>query len=452
MSRLRRSTKPLIALLAVAGLVVALSGCVYFKANSLSVSQPGGIGAARVHFMLCTVGSNIACEPNNAEGTAQYLLGIAVPPGSTPPQTVTATSANGGPPIVFTLNEEVAKEIAAASVGVAKELEKTGGTPEEEEDREEVRRFYGGAWPPSGLQGVGYLSAPVQELKGSASEWAVDAEFGLPSAGGSPFTGPFATGIALGFRAVSPEAPSNRPVHCVRIEEVEAPLENPALCAGSSQQSQVGSSDLLIAAQTKATEAFVGGSAPVKFKLNYATTGTTIPSFALKAATSLKGGKASIATGASFVPGLLDPASHRAPTATSEAKVQIPKNAKPGTYEVTLTATAPQGGTSTQVAKLKVTKPKLKLGGVKLNKGNGTATLSVKVPGAGTLTASGNGLVKTKKTAKKARTLKIKIKAKGKAKAQLEELGKAKVKAKISFKPTSGIAVKKSKSITLKQS
>src|SRR4029079_12036708 len=108
---------------------------------------------------------------------------------------------------------------------------------------------------------------------------------------------------------------------------------------------------------------------------------------------------------------------------------------KPGTYDVTLTATAPQGGAVSQVAKLKVTKPKLKFGGVKLNKGKGTATFSVTVPSAGTLTASGKGLVKAKKTAKKAKALKVTIRSKGKTKAQLEELGKAKIKAKISFKP-----------------
>lgn len=444
MSRLPRFTKPLIALLAVAGLVVAVSGCAYFKPNSLTVTQPGGIGTARVHFALCTEPLPI-CEPSEFEGNVQYLLGIAIPPGAVPPQTITAAPVNGGSPIVFTLNEEVAKEMAAASPGIQKLLDEEGADPEE-------RQFIGGPWPPSGLQGVGYLSAPVQESKGPNLEWTVDADFGLPlSADGSPFAGPFAAGIALGFRGVNPELPANRPARCARVDE-ELMSGDVAICLGTNQQSQVGTSDLRIAGPAKATEAFVGGSAPVKFKLNYATTGTTIPSFALKAATSLKGGKASVATGASFVPGLLDPASHRAPTATSEAKVKVPKNAKPGTYEVTLTATAPQGGTASQVAKVKVVKPKLKLGGVKLNKANGTATLTVKVPGAGTLTATGKGIVKAKKKAKKAKKLKIIVKAKGKTKAQLEATGKAKVKAKLSLKPKSGITVKKSKSITLKQS
>jgi hypothetical protein len=444
LSRLRRPAKPLIALLAVAVLVVAVSGCVYFKPNSLTVAQPGGIGSVKVHFELCTEPVP-SCEPSEGEEPVQYLLAIAVPPGSTPPQTITAAPRNGGSPILFTLNEEVAREFEAASPTVQKVLGEEGVPPE-------AKSLIGGPFPPAGLQGVGYLSAPISEPAGPTLEWSVDADFGVPvAADGSPFTGPFAAGIALGIRGVAPEAPENRPVQCARPAEGEEPPKGAAICGGTAQQAQVGTSDLRIAGPSKATEVFVGGSAPVKFKLNYAATGTTIPSFALKAGTSLKGGKASVASGASFVPGLVDPASHRAPTATSEAKVKVPKGAKPGTYEVTLTGTAPQGGTAAAVAKVKVVKPKLKLGGVKLNKANGTAALTVRVPGAGTLTVTGKGIVKAKKKAKKAKKLKITVKAKGETKAQLEATGKAKVKAKLSFKPKSGITVKKSKSITLKQ-
>jgi len=449
-SRLRRPAKPLVAVVAFAALVLALSGCVYFKPNSLTVSQPGGIGSARVHFVLCTLKAP-NCDANPSEGgTAQYLLGIAVPPGSTPPQTVTAAPVNGGAPIVFTLNEEVAREIAAASPGFVQELEKTGGTPEEEAQRKEIQRFYGSVWPPSGLQGVGYLSAPVEEAEGQRFEWAVDADFGLPvAADGSPYTGPFATGIALGLREVTSEFPANRPVHCVRVGDPET--KDVAFCGGTNQQSQTGTSDLRIAAPTKPTPVFVGGSAPVKFKLDYASTASATVGFQLGAVTSAKGAKAIPVTGATFVPGPLDPNSHRASTATSEVKVTVPKKLKPGTYEVTLTATAAQGGAVSQTARLKVTKPKLKLGGVKLNKANGTATIAVKVPGAGTLTLSGKGLVKAKKKARKAKKLKITVKTKGATKAQLAQLGKLKVKAKLTFKPTSGIAAKKTKSITLKQ-
>src|SRR6476659_4113001 len=111
---MRRPAKPLIALVALAGLVLVVSGCAFFKPNSLTVTQPGGIGSARVHFVLCT-NSIPNCQPEEDEETFQYLLGIAVPPGATPPQTITAAPLNGGAPITFTLNEEVANEMAAAS-------------------------------------------------------------------------------------------------------------------------------------------------------------------------------------------------------------------------------------------------------------------------------------------------------------------------------------------------
>lgn len=132
----------------------------------------------------------------------------------------------------------------------------------------------------------------------------------------------------------------------------------------------------------------------------------------------------------------------------------VPKNARPGTYDVTLTAKTAQGATVSQVAKLKVSKAKLSLGGAKLNKTKGIATLSVKIPGAGTVTATGNGIAKVKKPAKKAKKpkrLKLTIKAKGKAKKQLAEEGTAKVTAKITFKPLSGTPVTKTKKITLKR-
>jgi uncharacterized membrane protein len=151
-----------------------------------------------------------------------------------------------------------------------------------------------------------------------------------------------------------------------------------------------------------------------------------------------------------FTPPAPDPSTHRS-SGSDTVTVTIPKTAKPGVYEVTLTAKTAQGGTATQVAKIEVTKPKLKLGKVKLNKGNGTAKLSVGVPSAGTLTVSGKKIVKVKRTAKGPKTLKVTIKSKGKAKKALGSTGKAKVKAKIVFKPSNGDSVTKTKSITLKK-
>ncbi len=441
MSRLRRPAKPLVALAGLAALALVFSACAFIKPNSLSISQPGGIGSARVHFVLCTEPEETSCTPSEDTETVQYLLGIAVPPGSTPPATVTAVPIGGGSPLVFTKSDEVATEIAAASANLHKLAEEEG----------EGGEIGASVWPAAGLQGFGYISNAQQELAGVTFEWNVDADFGLPvPADGSPFAGPFAAGLTLGTREVSPAQPANRPVHCWRFES--EPQEGEAFCFGTIEQKQAGTSDLKIGAP-KQTSVFLGGKAKLSFPFNFATTAASLPSFGLSATSTLS--KAQLKVGNStFTPGAVDPTTHRSPTAPQTVTVTVPKNAKPGTYDVTLTAKTALGGTVSQVAKLKVAKAKIGLGGVKLNKAKGTATLSVKIPGGGTLTASGNGIVKAKKSAKNAKkpkTLKLTIKPKGKAKKLLAEEGTAKVSAKITFKPTSGAPVTKTKKITLKQ-
>jgi hypothetical protein len=312
-------------------------------------------------------------------------------------------------------------------------------TPEEVEAVGKLQELLGKPWPPSGLQAFGYLSGPVDEAEGATQEWSVDADFGLPSApDGGPFAGPFVAALAYGLRAANSEFPPSRPIRCLKPEEEKL---GDAVCFGGLQQAQIGTADLKIAGPAKPVQAFVGGSGQLTFSLKYAGTPPAVPSFAMSATTTAKGGSAKPAS-ASFTPS--------GPTGSDKVTVSVPKKAKPGTYQVTLTAQTPQGGVATGVGTLKVTKPKLKFAGVKLNPGNGTATLKVKVPSAGKLTISGKGVKKVKKKAKKAKTLKVKIAASGSAKATLSAAGKVKVKVKAKFKPTSGIAVTKSKSIVLK--
>lgn len=428
----RRFAKIALPLAALVALGIVISGCAFVLPGTLTVSQPGGVGTVRVHFVLCNQPADEEelekCAPNDSEGTTQYLLGIAVPSGSVAPETVTAVATGGGAPIVFHRNAEV-----TAQIGVLSGFE-------EGETKIPV-------WPLPGTEGVGYLSDPYVEETGTTRELTVDADFGLPvPADGGAFGGPFRTALAFGFRGVSPALPATRPVQCLGPDSPES--DALAVCIPPGFEAQVGTSDLRIAAP-KTTPVFVGGKAPVKFGLNFASTVGALPSFAIKATTTLKGGKASVSS-PTFVPGNVDPITHRSPAASSTATVAIPKKAKPGTYEVTLTATAPQGGTVTQVAKLKVTKPKLKLGATKLNKAKGTATLAVKVPGAGSLTVSGKNVIKTKRSAKKAKKLKLTIKPRGSAKTALLRTGSAKVKAKLTFKPKSGISVAKTKTITLR--
>jgi hypothetical protein len=221
-----------------------------------------------------------------------------------------------------------------------------------------------------------------------------------------------------------------------------------AICVPSGEEAETGTSDLKIAAPPTAG-VFVGGKASFSYGFNFGSTATSLPTFNVTASSTLPG--AGVALSApSFTPAVPDATTHRS-AGSDTVTVTVPKTAAPGVYDVMITAATPQGGTATQVAKLEVTKPKLKVGKAKLNKANGTAKLSVGVPGAGALTASGKGIAKAKRTAKGPKTLKVTIKAKGKAKKKLVSTGKAKVKVKLVFKPSNGAPVTKTKSITLKK-
>jgi hypothetical protein len=446
MSRRRRNAKVAFALIAAAAIGLLVAGCAFYKPGSLTLSQPEGIGKVRVHFILCSPEKE-TCGKNTEAATLQYLVGIAVPPGSTPPQTFTATSTHGGAPIVFTRNEEVAPEMTASSAALQKLLGEA--SPKEKEEAEALKPLLGGTWPPSGLQGVGYLSGVVEEAKEEATEWTVDADFGLPPAAqaGQPFAGPFATGIAFGFRLIEAGQPASRAVRCIKIAAEVKPVEGEAFCTGSIAESQLGTSDLGIAA-AKTAQAFIGGSAVLSYPLTYAGGGGTPPSFALSATSTAKGATTKLSPG-SFTPGAPNSSTHLSPTGTGKVTVSAPRSLKPGAYQVTLTAKAAQGGSVSQVATFKVVKAKIKFGGAKKNSAKGFATLPVKVPGAGKLTITGKGVKKTTKKSKKAKKLKMKVVPTGSAAAELGSAGKVKLKVKATFKPSSGISVSKTKSVVL---
>jgi len=422
-----RLAKPVLVLLALAGLALALGACALIKEGSLQLSQPAGIGNVRVHFAICAQPEGSDCRPNPNEGQTQSIVGVSVPQGTTSPATIVATPvAGGGEPIVFSRSAQAGEALRGS-------ISPSGKT-----------------WPPEGSEGIGYLSTTINEVKDVAREWSFDGDFGLPSApDGGAFGGPFATLIAYGMRGVGGEAGSaDRAVRCVTEPSELGSDPSGALCAVSEEKS-VGTADLRILPPAQGS-VFVGGKATLAFPFEFAGTPPTALAFGLTVTSTLPGARVTLDT-ASHVPGAPTAGTNRSPLESRTATVAVPKTAKPGLYDVTLTAATPQGGTVSQVAKLQVTKPKIKFGKVKLNKAQGTAILFVTVPAAGTVTAYGKGLVKTKRSSKGPKTLKVPIKPKGKTKALLGAVGKAKVKAKVAFKPSGAAVVTGSKRITLRK-
>ena len=424
-----RKPRRLPIVLAAAGLFAALaSGCVGYKPDSYTVGQVGGIGPLRMHLGLCSAVGNVMasseCAANDRDGEAQAALAFLVPRGSAVPATLSAVPGPGAAPIHYSLNAEFAT--------VARGKDEAG----------QPRQL------PPGTEWVGYLSAPYTEKAGEQLEWTVDADFGLPAApDGGSFAGSIETIGVVGWRQVSGSEPASRPFDCSDYEAGGGVVRS--ACTPTSENFVPYALSQLKLGAPKTVIAFVGAKASLAFGLDFATTVATPPSFTLGATSTLPKAKATIAE-PSFVAGAPDPATHRTPLATRTVKVAIPASAKPGTYDVTLTATASSGGVVTQVAKLKVTKPRLGFK-VEPDKAKGTAILRVRVPSAGTLTVTGKGLFRVKRKPSKAKWVNLTLKPKGATKAALTQTGKAKVKAKFKFKPASGAAVTKTKAVTLVQ-
>ena len=163
MFRSRRFVKPVLALIAVGAVALVAGGCALVKPGSLAVSQPQGIGSVRVHFALCTIGGSF-CGPNEENESIQYLAGIAVPPGSVPPASFTAMPIGGG---TRSSSRATKKSLPKSRPPpwCCRNCSAKPRAPEEKEEVEALKPIIGEAWPPSGLQGFGYLSAPVQEVE-----------------------------------------------------------------------------------------------------------------------------------------------------------------------------------------------------------------------------------------------------------------------------------------------
>lgn len=87
---------------------------------------------------------------------------------------------------------------------------------------------------------------------------------------------------------------------------------------------------------------------------------------------------------------------------------------------------------------------------VTYNRKKGTAALRVAVTGAGRIDLYGKGVTNVPRR-KAAGTVKLIVRASGKAKIKLANTGKAKVKARISYTPEGGKAIKRFKTIVLKK-
>jgi hypothetical protein len=205
---------------------------------------------------------------------------------------------------------------------------------------------------PAGRRWLGFISATQNYDPATGPHTAtVNLLFRLQRGpDGSPFTGPFTTDVKVGGRGVGPVAPESRPVSCG--PDLRALFADPAasgaviICedAGGTASGPVRDLGILAGASATAPQ---GGLANMPFTVRYAGPPTSQVTFRLSASSSLPGALFAV-TPATIVPlpGVVN--------TTAQVGIGVPANARPGTYDVTLTA-AVNGQTRTSVGTLRVT-------------------------------------------------------------------------------------------------
>jgi PKD repeat protein len=123
---------------------------------------------------------------------------------------------------------------------------------------------------------------------------------------------------------------------------------------------------------------------------------------------------------------------------------------KVGAYSCTATATN-FAGSDTELSGIDFSvNATVKFRKVSFNRKKGTATLRVAVTGSGRLDVYGKGVANAQRKHATG-TAKITVRTSGKARIKLMNSGKAKVKARISYTPEGGKAIKRFKTIVLKK-
>ena len=314
MLRDRLSLPRLLLLLPV--LLVALSGCVSIAAES--ARQLDEVGDVELTTVICATQARNAAEgcpvDDSVQGSTpteyQVLMGYRIPSQAAPPETVAASD------VELTLSR---------STSYTAELQRLSPAP-------------------AGQQWVGYISPSFAYSPSQAEQSAtiVARMMLVRNANGAPFPTPFHYRTIVGHRQTREDA--GRPVSCG--EALQNSNDDGTTCMSYPAPEQLAS-DLKVATRDLGIlsgavgTAPRGGSGAVTFTVAYSGEPPS-PSFALAATTTVPGGTVTAqpsAAGDGPVP----------------VHVSVPASTAPGIYEVTLTATHPNGQSRRSAGVVRVT-------------------------------------------------------------------------------------------------
>ena len=306
---MRKTAKSLIATFAIVATAVAMSGCVTME--SQSSAQLDGIGSVQI--------TTRAGGDANA-GTAQLLLAYRIPSASAAPATINTTATSSGSGFTFALSPSFTSELQTKSAA------------------------------PAGQQWVGYLS-PAVSFPAGHSTYTISPRFTLQQGSdGSAFQGPFTYRTVVGWRSVDGTHPASRPVVCANpitnstSDTSCATDPNSTSTIATNLQQPTQDLGILDAPGTESVNQ--GNVARIKYQVDYAGDGNPAPTFDLSATTDIPGGSAVPSTP------VLTPDDG---VAQLRAITQVPVDAPPGHYDVTLIATLPGGEVRTSTHDVLVT-------------------------------------------------------------------------------------------------
>ena len=330
------------AVLAAAAIV--LSGCVVFL-GPVTSAQQDVIGKLRVSFTICASGFNDGDDPDpeaedhpgcpdlgnvgdeaDSGGTFQVLIAFRVPAGTGAPDTISTdpvpTPPAGGP-ISLSRSPTYESELQALA-------------------------------PSPGFTWVGYISPAypfddgADDVPAQSSQISVDFDLPKPADGG-PFAGPFRVRPVVGFRTAAGDFPASRRVSCGDGLFGAGPFSS-AVCVDAPTPA-ITETDLQFATRDLgvlggAATASPGQTAQLPFNANLNGTLPAGTTFSVSAATNLP--RVTVAPS----PASFTPAANAGTRIT--VPVAIPKTAGPGTFDVSVTASLPNGQTRTGTSRLTV--------------------------------------------------------------------------------------------------
>ena len=298
------------------------SGCVVWTGRT--VEQLDTIGDVQVTVTACASNSPGCPEIGNGPpnpGSVQILIGVLLP--STRVGLPSAFTSSGPEALAFSESPSYTAELQRLSPA------------------------------PPGLRWAGYISAVTNYTAEGPQAFSAPLHLKLgQDAAGGPFAGPLAADLLSGGREVTPTSPGTRPVSCgpslftVFDDDPGGPASS-VICADDAIDFELQTRDLgiLSGGATGAGEA--GSLVSVPFTLRYAgsTAGPGVI-YGLEARSTLTGARLAV------TPPSLTPATDS--TSQAVVAVGIPAGARPGTYDVTLTAGLDTGQTRTGVGRLTV--------------------------------------------------------------------------------------------------